>query len=549
MHRQAASDMSFGCLSVNAVIAGVITLVVVTLVWLFRGGLLFSPGGLNAQAGLTLVGGVTTHADIVQCAGCHAPFWSASKMQDLCLACHKDVSDARNFHQTLFTQNKNQNCNTCHTEHHGPAASLTTANLATFPHDSTGFSLKAHPKMADGTPFKCSDCHKSYITFDQVVCANCHQKINPAFASVHTAAYGTKCTTCHDGIDSYGHAFNHQVVPFQLTGKHAPLDCGKCHQGARSIADLKSTSTTCFACHQKDDAHQGQFGQDCQGCHTTSAWKPAKFDHATTAFPIAGKHVSVACASCHANNVFKGTPTACYACHAKDDQHQGAFGQDCSLCHVPDGWLPPTFDHSKSAFPLTGKHLTSTCVSCHINNIFKGTPTLCYACHAKDDTHKGQLGQDCSLCHTAAGWLPSTFNHSKTVFPLTGAHANLDCTRCHVKDASGTIIFKGTPTACVSCHNEPVYHLGLFGTSCATCHNTATWSPAKFNGPHTFPINHGGASSCHSCHPASLRNYTCFTCHNQADTTARHAQEGMTNIANCVSCHANGRGGDNGGGG
>ena len=106
-------------------------------------------------------------------------------------------------------------------------------------------------------------------------------------------------------------------------------------------------------------------------------------------------------------------------------------------------------------------------------------------------------------------------------------------------------MFKGTPTTCVSCHPDPAFHKRLFGTDCATCHNTTAYSPATFNQAHTFPLNHGRADSCKSCHPTSLSAYTCLTCHNAAQTAARHEVTDISQIADCVRCHANGRrGGD-----
>jgi hypothetical protein len=235
--------------------------------------------------------------------------------------------------------------------------------------------------------------------------------------------------------------------------------------------------------------------------------------------------------------VLKGTPTDCYACHQKDDFHKGTFGQDCGTCHSTDAWLPISFDHSTTTFPLTGAHVTLTCETCHINGVFKGTLTACYACHQKDDFHKGAFGQDCSLCHTTTAWLPSTFDHAKTAFPLTGAHINLACQSCHINN-----VYAGTPTYCSAWHADPAYHLGLFGLNCVTCHTTAAWIPAVFNGPHSFPMNHGGAGgNCRTCHPTTLAAYTCYTCHNQSSIQQRH--QGIANLGNCVACHPTGGGG------
>ncbi|MCX6843581.1 MAG: hypothetical protein NTX53_15005, partial [candidate division WOR-3 bacterium] len=38
------------------------------------------------------------------------------------------------------------------------------------------------------------------------------------------------------------------------------------------------------------------------------------------------------------NNVYKGTPHTCVACHQKDDKHNGQFGTDCGACHKTETW-------------------------------------------------------------------------------------------------------------------------------------------------------------------------------------------------------------------
>jgi hypothetical protein len=212
---------------------------------------------------------------------------------------------------------------------------------------------------------------------------------------------------------------------------------------------------------------------------------------------------------------FQSTPTDCFSCHQKDDPHAGQFGMDCGACHKSDGWKPATFDHNLSAFKLEGEHATTACEDCHKNNVFKGTPSDCYSCHAQQDEHNGQFGTDCSACHTPSDWDNATFDHSRSAFPLTGAHQQVDCEKCHVNAQ-----FAGTPSACVNCHADPVFHVGAFGTDCASCHSTTAWSPAIFNQSHPEPsvgeggngINHGG-TTCLTCHPTTVKEYTCLSCH------------------------------------
>ena len=506
-----------GCLSSSAIAAAVVVVVLVAGIYFFGGAGLFSPGALSAQASSLPAVGVSSHAQITNCTQCHPAPWSGEGLSDRCLACHTEVrQDPKNFHNVMFTRDQLTTCRGCHTEHHGKNASLTLVSAVNdIQHDRLGYSLLVHAKMADGSAFQCTGCHKNgygKISFDQSVCASCHSSLDAAFMAAHVKDFGTNCLACHDGVDTYGRVFDHTRVAFSLTGKHTTTACGQCHQGARDLAALKAAPQDCNACHAKDDVHHGDMGSGCGQCHTPDSWQRANIDHSQTAFPLTFRHMTVPCLNCHVDNIFKGTPTACFGCHAKDDAHQGDLGQVCETCHSTVSWVMAGMDHNLAAFKLIGKHQVVPCESCHVNNVFKGTPKDCNSCHAKDDAHKGTLGTDCSFCHAPDGWLPSTFNHARTIFPLTGAHASLPCVRCHVSGANG-IVFKATPTNCSACHSDPSYHSGLFGLDCASCHNTGGWTPAKFDRPHNFDMGHGGASSCRDCHPNNLNTYTCEKCH------------------------------------
>jgi hypothetical protein len=509
----------FGFLTLPGLLAALLTVVVVAVVGLLRGGVLFSPGTLNAQSG-ALLGNVTSHAKLAgRCTACHAYFWQASTMADRCVLCHTDVADQLKDPSTLhgdqLKKKPGMTCRLCHPDHRGPNAPLTDMSKVDISHDAFGYALTAHQHQTDGSPFACNTCHvKGFTTFDQTVCSACHQQIKADFMSSHLQAYGENCLACHDGIDTHGHNFDHSKVGFQLTGKHSALDCAACHSGARSISDLKATPQDCYACHTKDDAHKGQLGTGCGTCHTTNGWLPATFDHSKSKFPLTGAHATLDCTKCHLNNIFTTLATDCYSCHAKDDAHKGQFGTDCSLCHSTTAWLPASFDHSKSKFPLTGAHASLECSKCHLNNVFTAIDPICFSCHSKDDAHNGQFGTDCSMCHSTTAWLPATFDHSRTKFPLTGAHVSLDCTKCHLNNN-----FTNLSAACASCHTDPAFHAGLFaGISCDQCHNTSAWSPATFNLPHpggcgdSGCIGHQGAT-CRDCHTVNLSTATCLKCH------------------------------------
>jgi hypothetical protein len=385
---------------------------------------------------------------------------------------------------------------------------------------------------------------------ENATCANCHTQIDRAAMKEHTLAFGSSCLNCHDGIDTFDSTFDHGKVPFALTGMHTAVkdptgkasltpECKGCHLNQTTLAQVKMTPTDCASCHKKDDAHENILGTDCAACHATSGWKPSSFDHSTIAFQLTGKHASTACADCHKDKLFAGTPTNCAACHQKDDSHQGKLGAICQSCHTTDGWKPATFNHQNASFKLIGAHQQAACTACHQDKTFRNAPTSCAGCHQKDDAHKGGLGTDCAQCHSPSAWKPSTFNHANSAFPLTGQHQSVQCAACHAN-----AVFKGTPNNCAACHQKDDHHNGQFGADCASCHNTSAWRPANFTGAHSFPMNHGGANTCRSCHPSTLNAYTCYTCHNQNQMIQKHQEEKIADLSNCVKCHPGGRGDD-----
>lgn len=389
----------YGCLTFPGLITALLSILVVVVVGLVRGGVLFSPGGLNAQAGASLRS-VASHADLAsKCSACHSAFWQTTTMADKCVLCHTDVAAQElaptTLHGDQFTKKPGLTCRSCHPDHRGATAALTDLSMIDVTHNVFGYALTAHQKQSDGSAFLCKTCHMNgYSKFDQTVCTACHQQIKADFMQSHLQAYGANCLACHDGIDSYGHAFNHAGVAFQLTGKHATLDCGSCHTGARSIADLKATPQDCAGCHTKDDAHKGQFGSGCGTCHTTQGWLPATFDHSLTKFPLTGAHAGLACTKCHTNAVFTVLPTNCVSCHPDPTYHAGLFtGMTCDQCHTTAAWIPATFNLSHPAGNCGDNncvdHHRATCNECHPVSL----PTFtCLKCHDSNTPGDGGRG-------------------------------------------------------------------------------------------------------------------------------------------------------------
>ena len=560
---------TLGFLTPSALIATTITSIAIAVLAFFSGGQMFTAGALNAKIGDNL-GGVSSHAEIAgDCAKCHPAPWEADTINDRCKNCHTNVKaeldDITSLHGAMMYSNA-LNCRDCHTEHRGAAVSLTDMSMKKFPHEATGYSLKSHAARSDGVSFTCEDCHQSDITsLDPSICSTCHQNIDLAFMEKHNQDYGPECLGCHDGWETINKLFDHSKAAFKIEGKHIGVLCEKCHLNAHIAIDFKSLSTECSNCHLKDDAHAGRFGTNCADCHKVDGWKPASFDHNLTTFKLEGKHAGVECVTCHVNEVYKNTSAECFACHQKDDTHKGAFGEKCGVCHTIQGWKPASFDHNLAAFKLTGEHTNVKCETCHVNNVYKGTPTACFGCHAKDDTHKGSLGQNCETCHVTKAWKPASFDHNLSAFKLTGTHANVACQTCHVNN-----VFKGTPTACFGCHAKDDHHNGSLGQNCETCHTTTAWSPASFDhNLSAFKLTGTHANvACQTCHVNNVFKGTptaCFACHAKNDThkgsmgqscqlchsttawkpsTFNHNQAGFKltgahSSAACTQCHVN----------
>lgn len=399
------------------------------------------------------------------------------------------------------------NCNSCHSkvDKHKGSLGISCANChstsgwipASYDHTLSSFKLTgSHLNV------QCVNCHQSGIyKGTPTTCYACHVSKDK-----HKGIFGTDCSTCHSTSAWLPATFNHTLSSFKLTGAHLTVQCANCHQSGI----YKGTPTTCYACHVSNDKHNGVFGTSCSSCHSTSAWLPAMFDHSVSSFKLSGRHLNISCANCHTNGIYKGTPTTCYACHASSDKHSGGFGTNCANCHTASGWLPATFDHSLYSFKLTGKHSGVSCAGCHINGVYKGTPNSCYSCHSSKDAHGGAYGTNCGSCHTPSGWDTASFDHSMASFKLTGAHLNVQCTKCHTNG-----VYKGTPSTCSSCHSEPSFHAGFFGSNCSQCHTTSNWKAGYSNHP-TYngiqPVNHKKAT-CQDCHPVNLGSFTCLKCH------------------------------------
>lgn len=242
---------------------------------------------------------------------------------------------------------------------------------------------------------------------------------------------------------------------------------------------------------------------DCSACHTEAGWKLAPsagtsgFDHDRTGFPLRGSHVQSQCSGCH---TAKAKPaTTCEGCHR--DPHRGRHDGACAECHTATAWSDTsTLDqHRRTRMPLTGRHATTDCSSCHKRqggNLYANTPTDCFSCHRDDyrraaspHKHDGSEGpqpfsRECGRCHQTSAWTPAftdpasitratarTAQHDAVFVLSTGSHRTAECSSCHV-DARRTQLVR-----CDGCHVD-----------------------SSVRAQHRTPVARS-ASACLSCHP------------------------------------------------
>jgi hypothetical protein len=287
---------------------------------------------------------------------------------------------------------------------------------------------------------------------------------------------------------------------------------------------------------------------------------------------------AVDCVSCHADR---------YLATTTPNHPQLGFPDRCEECHTTTSWQPAAFGDHAAFWPLEGQHTTTPCSSCHIDEVYAGTPRECEGCHLPDyqaTTAPSHLSagfpQTCQVCHTPAGWSPANFGEHDNYWPLVGQHAVAACASCHEGG-----VYAGTPKVCEQCHlpdyqatTAPAHASAGFPQTCESCHTPLGWQPANFTehdayyplkGQHSREpcaschiggVFAGTPKECYACHQADYQGVaqpnhvtggfpqTCDTCHGFeawkpaafTDHDAYWPLTGKHLEATCAQCHANG---------
>ncbi len=258
----------------------------------------------------------------VACADCHGKNLTSKPKFALCTDCHKDA------HFGEFTKNKVvENCNDCHT-----VESFKTTSFTIEDHNKSKFQL-----TGSHLAVTCQSCH--YIEKEKqwhfknigLKCIDCHKNVHGTEIAEKFMP-GNNCSSCHSTDRWNKITFDHNLTSFKLEGKHDSTSCSDCHveKSASSKITFKfvSLKSNCTTCHR--DIHFGQFDSEeredvpvCENCHGFNSWKPVKFNHEKTSFPLKGAHEKVNCSACHKpvqknGNIFvmyKLKDFKCATCH------------------------------------------------------------------------------------------------------------------------------------------------------------------------------------------------------------------------------------------
>lgn len=601
----------------------------------------------DCHNGTTAIGKSTDHPQTTNtCASCHVTTnWKASAFDHTettaaCVTCHNGNNATGKSARHVDTTNV---CGSCHGTlsfapaliidhnevqgscgssgcHTKPAIHATTTNLCESCHRVRGWrpalmDLETHKQVLVG---RCSECHdsKGFTVVVSGIGA-------PSQPPTHIPTLDS-CDLCHTTTAWLPHTFTHEklnitnncsfchrpgidATPKNATHIQSSDVCEACHLSMtvwkRPQIKMDHTQTDltrgCVICHDNVIATGKEAKlnhiptvQECNICHTTTAWKPAAVDHST---------LIDNCVSCHnkVNASGKGgkhdkglnTSDACQACHKtfpglwadkmKFDHTQGlgacadchnavlATGKGttthipttlgCASCHTVTAWLGAKVDHAT---------LTLSCVSCH-----SGTFTNVNGKNRTGSKHNAGLttSDACERCHNVspALWKPAkTFDHTQTTALCTTCHdgtlargKNPDthiittdaCDKCHttVSWTGATVDHAGITSGCANCHDgirttgfDGRHNQGLTtSNSCQSCHKT---KPATFKD--TLKFDHaqalGTCAECHNGVAARGKSPTlhipttgaCEACHTIATWLGAKVNH-ATLIASCVSCH------------
>ncbi|MEP7381547.1 MAG: hypothetical protein ABI910_07665 [Gemmatimonadota bacterium] len=318
------------------------------------------------------------------------------------------------------------NCGICHNPHTQEKASGAIKSCATSECHANADTLTAfHRGLPNHALDQCTACHKAHTwKVASTQCIACHKTIfqdRPPAASrgvksAEASGGGMEGTSSpparrggpsaddpepgpwSDGFDpspSVSRAVPVQAPPAAGApfphSRHRSVTCTTCHSNSREHGQvIVRDQAACQGCH-----HATTQRAECSACHATTqlaAAKPVEVSiHVSSRATDVRRtlqfghprHATLACGSCHADDVGRSVVKSCASCHT--DHHSVA--RDCAACH-------PTAREGHSRQTHDG------CAACHTDAVVAALPpvrAVCLGCHAEQRAH--YAAKECVACH------------------------------------------------------------------------------------------------------------------------------------------------------
>ncbi|MFQ5864124.1 MAG: cytochrome C [bacterium] len=264
----------------------------------------------------------------VACDKCHIGDKMKTSMRFAnCTDCHRDI------HFGQFVDRKDRGrCESCHNVFGFLPANYDIQEHAESRYPLTGAHLAVPCVVCHFVADRGTSRERRIFEFKDTTCQGCHDDVHKGQFARHIQLGG--CTSCHQTTMWQDTKFDHNRSRFPLKGKHAEVECRKCHKlvdvGSRKERILfRPMKMACSDCHK--DIHLGQFSQrgqpaKCEKCHIPVLWSTLLFDHnRDSLFRLRGAHEKVRCNQCHKLQRtgtiefvrYKPIDRRCINCHGK----------------------------------------------------------------------------------------------------------------------------------------------------------------------------------------------------------------------------------------
>jgi len=258
---------------------------------------------------------------------------------DICVECHKDVSDS--FWTTTHGRKVNprspaarQSCEHCH----GPASSHLDADTK----EAARAAIKSYGRKGSVPVAKqsdtCMECHQRGREYwdasthkgKGLSCTSCHEIHGGNDANLAKANATDLCITCHLDIKADLQKFSHHPI---REGKVGCTDCHNPH-GTSSDKNIKANilNETCYECHAEKRGpflwEHAPVQENCTTCHSPHGSNYDKLLVAKRPF---------LCQRCHSNSRHPGT---LYALNPATNENpiytvgsSRVYSRGCQNCH------------------------------------------------------------------------------------------------------------------------------------------------------------------------------------------------------------------------